>query len=405
MTEGALSGLKVLEYSEFIAGPYCTKLLADLGAEVIKMERPGFGDKARSFGPFPQDIPHPEKSGLFLFLNTNKIGITLNLETATGVKIFREMAKQVDIIVEDRAPQEVERLGLNYESLHNINSRLVVTSITPFGQEGPYRDFKACNLVSLCVSGLAYTNPATGVGDIEREPPLKLPMHVADYRVGLISAICTMFAVITRQATAVGQHVDLSQQEALALQAYGEVAQYTCEGFAYSRRQGGRPTGSTVYPTKDGYIFLNTGTNAFWAALMNMMGNPSWAQEGWCQDQNLRRQNWDALELLITEWTKQHTTEEVEQAAITERVPCSAVQSVKDAVNSEQLGAREFFVDIDHREAGRLKYPGAPFKFSATPWRVERPAPLLGEHNEQVYRSMLGYTRQDLVKLRQAGVI
>ncbi len=149
MDREALSGLKMLEYGEFISGPYCGKLLADLGAEVIKVEQPGLGDKARRWGPFPQDLPHPEKSGLFLCLNTNKSGVTLNLSSNAGVKIFKELVKQVDVLVENNLPKEMERLGLDYESLHQINPRLVVTSITPFGQTGPYRDYKGCDLIGF----------------------------------------------------------------------------------------------------------------------------------------------------------------------------------------------------------------------------------------------------------------
>ena len=164
MDREALSGLKVLEYGEFICAPYCGKLLADLGAEVIKVEPPGLGDKARHWGPFPQDLPHPEKSGLFLYLNTNKLGVTLNLESAAGIKIFTELVKQVDVLVENNPPKEMEWLGLDYESLHQINPRLVVTSITPFGQTGPYHDYKGCDLISFHMSGEAYVNPAGGKG-------------------------------------------------------------------------------------------------------------------------------------------------------------------------------------------------------------------------------------------------
>ncbi len=216
MNSEALSGLKLLEYSEFVSGPYCGKLLADLGAEVIKIEKPGLGDKARSWGPFPQDIPHPEKSGLFLDLNTNKSGVTLNVESAMGVKIFKELVKRVDIVIENNPPQEMERLGLDYESLHQINPLLVMTSITPFGQTGPYRDHKACDLISFHISGEAYVNPADGVDDIEQQPPLKGPMHRGDSMAGLTAAVCTMSAVFARQVTGQGQHVDLSEQEALS---------------------------------------------------------------------------------------------------------------------------------------------------------------------------------------------
>ncbi len=405
MTGGALSGLKILERSEFIAGPYCGKLFADLGAEVIKIEKPGPGDKARSWGPFPGDIPHPEKSGLFLFLNTNRLGVTLNLEMAAGLKIFREMAKRVDVIVEDCRPREAKRLGLEYESLHEINPRLVLSSISPFGQFGPYRDHKTCNLVNLAVSGEAYINPMTGVADIEQEPPLKLPLHVGDFRAGLIAAICTMLAVTARQVTGSGQHVDVSQQDAVALQVWRELVQYTYEGFLFTRQKSGKGIVGGMFACKDGHVFVDVMADIFWMGLMSMMGNPDWAREDWCKDRASRHENGDGLNLLVADWMSQHTAEEIERAAAAERVPCSAVSSVDRLINSEQLAARDFFVDINRAEVGRIKYPGAPYKLSSTPWQVRRPAPLLGEHNEQVYCGTLGYSRQDLVKLRQAGVI
>ncbi len=400
-------GLKVIEYSEFISGPYCGKLLADLGAELIKIEKPGLGDKARNWGPFPQDMPHPERSGLFLYLNTNKLGVTLNVRSTAGVKIFRELVKWADIVVENHPPQEMQRLGLDYESLHQINPRLVVTSITAFGQTGPYRDYKGCDLISFHMSGEAYVNPSRGVDDIEQYPPLKGPAHVGDFVAGLSAATSTMSAVLARQVTGVGRHVDLSQQEALASIVRRELSIFTYEGIRYRRKRGvGGLGGSSIHPTKDGHIVMTVTTvDTFWAALAEMMGNPDWARSEICRDPASRRDNADVIWLMITEWTSEHTTEEIMEAAQGKRLPITPIQTAKEVINSEQLAARDFFIEIDHRETGRLKYPGAPYKLSGTAWGIKRPAPILGEHNEEVYCQMLGYSRQDLVKMRQAGVI
>ncbi|MFC1986939.1 CaiB/BaiF CoA transferase family protein [Chloroflexota bacterium] len=251
MDREALSGLKVLEYSEFISGPYCGKLLANLGAEVIKVEPPGLGDKARSWGPFPNDIPHPEKSGLFLYLNTNKLGVTLNMGTVAGIKIFTELVKQVDVLIESNPPHEMEWLGLDYEYLHQINPKLVVTSITLFGQTGPYHDYKGCDLIGLHTGGEAFINPSEGVDDLEQEPPLKVPAHSGDTWAGLSAAICTMAAVTTQQATGVGQHVDLSQQDAIAYMPCQEFGQYNYGGTVYHRereKRGGVVQWLPVFP-------------------------------------------------------------------------------------------------------------------------------------------------------------
>jgi len=403
MTQQALSGLKVVEYSEFISGPYCGRLLTGLGAEVIKVEKPGLGDKARSWGPFPQDLPHPEKSGLFLYLNTNKLGVTLNVEGAVGAKIFKELVKWADILIESNPPKEMARLGFNYESLSKVNPSLIMTSITPFGQTGPYRDFKGSDLIGCHTSGEAFGNPAEGVDNVEQEAPLKTPAHTGDFMTGLSAAVCTMSAIITRQANGSGQHIDLSQQEALASVGRQELAFYLCEGTPHTRQKGRKRRGGILYPCKDGYVCIWAGP--FFGALVEMIGSPDWANTELFQDPALRMQYMEEFNKLVEAWTMEHTAEEINQAAIAKGVPCSPVRNVGELVNDEQLAYRDFFVEIDHPVAGRLKYPGGPYKLSATPWSVERPAPLLGEHNEKVYCQMLGYSKPDLTRMRQFGII
>jgi CoA:oxalate CoA-transferase len=405
MGKEALSGLKVLEYSEFISGPYCGKLLADLGAEVIKIEKPGFGDKSRSHGPFPKDIPHPEKSGLFLYLNTNKLGITLNVRGAAGMKIFGELARWADVIVENNSPREMEKLGLDYESIHKINPSLVMTSITPFGQTGPYRDYKACDLITFHASGEAYLNPAEGVEDIEQLSPLKGPAHVGEFMAGLAAAASTMSAVIARQLTGEGQHVDLSAQEALASITRRDFGIFTYEGIPCTRLRADRTNYRGIYPCKDGYISATSNNDNFFASFVEMMGNPDWSKSELCKDEYSRRTNADFIWLMAAEWTRERTVKEVMQAAEGLRFPIMPVNTIEAVLNSELASARDMLAEVDHKEAGLFKYPGAPYKLSGTPWRLKRPAPLLGEHNEEVYCRMLGHNKQDLVKMRQAGVI
>jgi crotonobetainyl-CoA:carnitine CoA-transferase CaiB-like acyl-CoA transferase len=401
----ALSGLKVIEYSGFISGPYCGKLLADLGAKVIKIEPPGLGDKARSWGPFPQDIPHPEKSGLFLHLNTNKLGVTLNLRSQAGLNIFRELVKLVDIIVENNTPQEMKEIGLDYENLQKINPAAVVTSITPFGQTRPYRAYKSCDLINNHMSGEAYTNPESGADDIEQQPPLNPPGHASDYYAGLIAAINTMSAVIARQVTGLGQHVDLSQQEAIAYILCHEFDNYFDSGVSFYRETSRKSFLTSEYACKNGYIMISTFTDAFWASLVNMMGNPDWTKSEAFRTAGSRRKHLGIIKPKVKDWMGEHTIEEINQLAKANRAACVPIQTVKEAVNSELLAARGYFVEVDHKEAGKIKFPGAPYKFSETPWKVKRPAPLLGEHNNEVYCQMLGYAREELVKMKQAGVI
>jgi crotonobetainyl-CoA:carnitine CoA-transferase CaiB-like acyl-CoA transferase len=409
MNGGALSPLKVVEYSDFISGPYCGKLLADLGAEIIKVEKPGIGDKARSWGPFPQDIPHPEKSGLFLCLNTNKLGITLDVGTPAGAKLFRELVKWADILVENNPPKEMEKLRLDYESLNKINPRLVMTSITPFGQTGPYRDYKSCDLITFNMSGMAYINPPIGVDNLEKQPPLKGPRHSGDFMAAIAGAIGTMSAVMTRLVSGLGQHVDLSEQESLVSVLRRELDIFDYDKIPYKREKnvlGSRMMGATGFlPSIDGPIALALSNDKQWGNVVEMMGNPEWTQNPLFQDRRTRRLNQDAVNMMVGEWTKERTWEEICQATEEKHLPCMLVSSVEDMVHSEQIAAREFFIDVEHQVAGKIKYPGAPYKLSGTPWGVRQPAPLLGEHNEEVYCRILGHDKRELVKLRQAGVI
>jgi CoA:oxalate CoA-transferase len=403
MNRQALAGIKVIEFSEFVCGPYCGKLLADMGADVIKIEKPGLGDRSRSWGPFPQDIPHPEKSGLFLFLNTNKSGVTLSLETAAGIKIFKELLRQADVLIEDRPPGEMSRLGLGFRSLHRSNPGLVVTSITPFGQTGPFRNYKGNDLIASHSGSEAFGNPDEGVKAPENDPPLKGANHAADFMTGLTAAVITLSAAFARLSGGKGQHIDLSRQEAVASIGRQQLAYYAVQGLTPSREWGRKKFGGFLYPCKDGYVVIWIGPH--YPRVVEMMGNPDWSTEEMFANPLLRNDYIVELNQLITVWTLERTASEINELALAHGVPCSLVRSVKDLVQDEQLAFRQFWQEADHPEAGKLKYPGAPFRLSATPGKIESTAPLLGEHNEKIYCRMLGYSRQDLVRMRQAGVI
>ena len=286
---GALDSLKVLELSEFISGPYCGKMIADLGAEVIKIEKPERGDAARRHGPFPGDIPHPEKSGIFLFLNTNKRGITLDIESERGREILRRLIKNADVLIESNPPKDMARRGLDYPSLKKLNPALIITSITPFGQTGPYKDYKGSDLINSHVSSEAFGNPTEGVEDRDKFPPLRGPMHAADFMTGLTAAVCTMSAVIGRQKSKVGRHVDISAQEALASVTRQELAFCLCEGLYPTRQWGRKRVGGFLYRCKDGYVNIWIGPH--WQKLVKMMGNPGWAEVELFQNQGTRSEH------------------------------------------------------------------------------------------------------------------
>jgi crotonobetainyl-CoA:carnitine CoA-transferase CaiB-like acyl-CoA transferase len=402
MPEQGLSHLKVLELCNLVSGPYCTKLLADLGAEVIKIEPPGVGDEARRRGPFLEDIPHPERSGLYLYLNTNKLGITLDVRTSSGRSILRELIEQTDIFVEDNPPAVMEELGLTYEDLKQINPRLVMTSITPFGQTGPYRDYKAYELNSFHGGGEGYLLPMQSP-NLDREP-VKGGGLVGDCICGLSASLATLAAAYRMVATGVGQHVDVSKQDVLMTMVGLDIAMFANNGI---RRNRSRWPVLMPKPTRcrDGYIMISVLSDREWGDLVEFMGNPSWAKDERFNTWWERHIYSDAINPHVGEWLQQYQKEEIFHQLQAEAIAAAPVNTAEEVVKSPQLEHRGFFAEIDHPKAGKLKYPTASYKFSRTPWRAERAAPLLGQHNEFVYCERLGYNRQDVVRMRESGVI
>jgi crotonobetainyl-CoA:carnitine CoA-transferase CaiB-like acyl-CoA transferase len=399
MTKTALAGLRVVELCDMIAGPYCTKVLADLGAEVLKVEEPARGDPARRAGPFPQDIPHPERSGLFLYLNTNKLGITLDVVTASGQRLLRELLRGADILVEDLPPVRADALGLSHEALAAAYPELVVTSITAFGSSGPYRDWRAYHLNLYHGSGhssFIYQDPREAA-----KGPVVGGGYVGEYDAGLAAALAALAAVLGRPKTGRGQQVEVSKQEALVALERVDISR-----FANDPRPVRRPgmVGGLV-PCRDGYVVITAVQNQQWQGLLEIMGNPAWAQEEICRDEISRSLHRDELQPHIEEWAARYSGEEIYRLGQQANVPVGPVRSVAEVMAWEQARQRGFFAAIEHPEAGRLEYPTAAYQFSETPWRAERPAPLLGEHNDEIYCGRLGHSRRDLVRLSAAGVI
>jgi len=402
MPEQGLSYLKVLESCNLVSGPYCTKLLADLGAEVIKVEPPGVGDEARRRGPFLEDIPHPERSGLYLYLNTNKLGITLDVRTSAGRSILRELIEQTDIFVEDNPPAVMEELGLAYEDLKQINPRLVMTSITPFGQTGPYRDYKAYELNSVHAGGEGYLLPMQSP-DLDREP-VKGGGLVGGCICGLSASLATLAAAYSMAATGVGQHIDVSKQDVMMTMVGLDIAMFANLGIRRNRSRW-----PVLMPTpmkcRDGYIMVSVLNDREWGDLVEFMGNPSWAKDERFNTWLGRHIYSDEINPRVEECLRQSKKEDLFHQLQAKAISAAPVNTAEEAVKSPQLDHRGFFSEIDHPEAGRLKYPTAPYKFSKTPWRAERAAPLLGQHNEPVYCGRLGYDKEDLVRLRESGII
>lgn len=396
MPDQALSGLVVLDLSENISGPYSTKLFADYGAEVIKVENPPLGDPSRRAGPFLNDQPDLEGSGLFLFLNTGKKSITLNLVSEGGAQIFKRLVEGADILVENSRPGVMASFGLDYESLAEINPALITTSIYCFGQWGPYRDWDCSDIIAQAIGGLMGLT-----GEADREP-LKLPLSQAEFQAGLNAAVATLCALYFRDETGVGQHIDVSLQESAASILEAAVTTYHYSGFIRGR-MGSRhhlQCPSRVMPAKDRYIHVQSGAN--WDHFSTFLEAPELMEPRFASI--LRYHYADEVEGLIQPWLAKHDGREIFTAAQEWRIPFAPVLGIDELQRDPQYEARGFFQEIDHPIAGCLIYPGAPFRMSQTPPEVRR-APLLGEHNEEVYIGTLGFSKDQLINLSEQCII
>ncbi len=400
---GALAGLKVVELGELVSAPYAAKLMADMGAEVIKIERPGAGDRARMRGPFPGGQSHPEKSGLFLYLNTNKLGVTLDVARPEGFALLERLIADADVLIHNVAPIDMERIGLGFERLHRRNPRLVMTSITPFGLSGPKRDWRAEDLTLWSAGGICYIN---GGGPQHPEmPPLKTFGQQSGFQGGVHGAMATMGAVFAQMRDGEGQHVEISVYETLVsmMELFFEYWPYM--GMVASRL-GQKPIQPLeVMECRDGYVYVCCVEEHQWRNFVELMGNPEWAGEELFSDRLKRGVNWDALKVFLDEWVREQSVLDLYRKAQARRVPFAPVSTMGDLLKSEHLKARGFFVDITQPVAGTHKYPGAPLKYSRTPWEIRRPAPTLGQHNEEIFGARLGIAPARLEELRRTGVI
>ncbi len=405
MPDMALSDVRVLDLTRHVAGPYCTKMLADYGADVIKVERPDGGDFTRRMGPFPDDVPHPEKSGLFLHLNANKRGVTLNLKTAAARAMLLELVKRVDVVVENFAPRVMPSLGLAYGDLERANPGVILVSISNFGQTGPYRDYKASEIVLHGMGG-----NLRSLGLPEREP-VKYGSHVALRQAGLIGAAATMAALFTRESRGgEGEHVDVAIVETQAGSQDRRAPQLMTAQFVnqvFPRRAPGATIASGTFPCRDGYVNVTGGGNRFPRAL-EMLGRPELMEDPRfaTPESRLNPENSEAFNReYLMPWLMQHTMQEVWTLAQNAHVLSGPIYNSKALMDDSHFRDRGMWVEIDHAVAGRHTFPGRPIIMGETPWQLRRPAPQLGEHNAEVFGDGLGYDSQSLARLRGVGAI
>jgi len=409
-----LKGYRALDLTNE-KGQLCGRILGDLGADVIKVEPPG-GDPSRRIGPFYKDIPDPEKSLYWFAYNANKRGITLNIASRDGQEIFKKLTKTAHFVIESFSPGYMDSLGLGYSDLSQINPAIILTSITPFGQTGPYSHYKASDIVEMGMCGFMYL-----CGDPDR-PPVRISFPQAYLHAGAEAAVSTMIAHYYREMTSEGQRVDTSIQEAAYMATMNAPLFWDLEGQVL-KRAGAWRTGLTsgilqrqIWPCKEGYVNmpvyggdLGAKTNR---ALVQWMRDEGMADDflssiDWKKFDlaTVDQKTWDHIEELMVKFFLTHTKEELYSKGLTLGVMIYPVYTPEDIAKDKQLEARGYWTPVEHPELGEtLIYPGAFAKASLTPLQIRKRAPLIGEHNQEVYEE-LGFSKEELLRLHEAGVI
>ena len=392
-----MSGVRVLELGGYVSAPYCGKLLADYGADVVKIEPPGGGDEARRMGPFVGDDPHPEKSIPFLFLNTNKRGITLDVDTVAGAGLLDRLLESADVLVENYPP-DARPSALEPEALGERYPHLIVTSITPFGQTGPYRDFAATDIVTTAISGLMYHS-----GDSDQEP-LRNALNQSFYVAGINAAVATSAALFQRMFTGQGQAIDVSTVECLASHLVQALPYYNYMGAIKGRRPVRGSGFEELMPARDGYVIPSVQGSQPWSTVAELIGVPELQDERFASGSGRIEFGEEIYDLLLkglAQWDRKA----LHQASGERRLVFGMAQDAGDLHECPHLHEREFFRTVSHTTAGEADYPGMGPRLSGMDYEVRMPAPLLGQHNSEIYGDDLGCSAAELAQLRAMGAI
>jgi len=397
---GLLTDVSVLDLADR-KGDFSSKLLADMGARVIKVERPG-GDPSREDGPFLKNSPHAEKSLSFYYNNTGKLGVTLDLEHPDGKKIFLKLVKKNDVIVETFPPGYLEKLGLGFDVLSDINPMIVLASVNGFGQNGPRKEYTSCDLTASALGGQMYVSGSPS------KPPLKAFGGQSYYTASLFAAVGILLALRKRNKSGKGEHIDISVQEAVTSTLEHVMVRYFSERII-PRRQGCLHWNNafSVFPCKDGFIHMTLFQQ--WETLLELLDSEGMAEdlkdEIW-EDEEYRHANIEHIIEIVGRWTKTHRVNELFELGQLMRFPWAPVHSPRQVLDSPQLKAREFFIPMDHPESSTtLMCPGSPYTFSSAFSGPQKPAPLPGEDNVRIYNGELGISRKELKRLSSLNVI
>jgi crotonobetainyl-CoA:carnitine CoA-transferase CaiB-like acyl-CoA transferase len=396
---GPLTPYRVLD----LAGPpglHCTKLLADLGADVIKVEPPA-GEASRHIPPFKDDVPHREMSLYFLHFNTNKRSVTLDIASADGRAIFFQLVRQADVVVESYLPAESDRLGLSYAQLSAVNPRIVVASITPFGRTGPWRDYKADDMAGIALGNLLYIAGERG------EAPLQPAGELAYGMASSYAAVGVALALHHRSASGRGQQIDVSMHECAAHIAGYYIPHFSASGAkpARAKRDGREADLFDPFAVKDGYVRFFLVSREQWRRLVDWMGRPAAVSGPEFEKTTYRRQHPAIVRAALAEFCRGFTKQEIYEAGQRRRISVTPINTAGEFVECAQTKARELFVEMAHPVAGKyFEFAGVP-RLKECPGSIHRPAPLLGEHNREIFCGELGLSADDLIALNAARVI
>ena len=395
--QGALDGLTVLDLTRVLAGPFCTMMLADMGANIIKIEQAGKGADERQMGPFQNG-----ESAYFMNLNRNKKGLSLNLKSEKAKEIFKELVKKADIVVENYRPGTMEKLGLGYDVLKEVNPRIIYAAVSGFGHYGPYSKRPGYDIIAQAMSGLMSTTGWPG------GHPTRSGTAMGDVLGGLSCAIGILSAVYNRSHTNQGQKVDVAlvDSSVASLEIINMI--YFTEG-RLPQRIGNRY--ESVYPydsfqAKDDLVIIAGGNDKLWSLLCNLMGRPELIEEPRFKLNRDRVQNHEDVKKIVEEWTCTRTVSEVVDTLLAAGIPAAPIYNIAQVSEDPHIaGAREMFVQTEHPKAGPIKLTGSHIKLSDTKPAIRTPSPSLGQHNEEILAGMIGLTAQEIQELKDGGVI
>jgi formyl-CoA transferase len=395
----ALESIRVLDLTQYEAGPSCTELLAWLGAEVIKIEPPT-GEPARRALSERPDLD----SYFFLLLNANKKAVTLNLKSERGKDVFRRMVQQADVVIENFGPGVLERMGFAYETLRQINPRIIAASIKGFGARGPYAQYKSFEWIAQAMGGAM---SLTGTPD---GPPMRTTAGLGDTGTGLHCAIGILAALVQRQTTGHGQQVEVAQQDAVLNLLRIHLREHYTEGKPAPRR-GNRSHAaapSNLYRCRpfgaNDYVYIHVANQEMWKSLTQAIGRPELGDDPRFASSRDRVRHVEEVDPLVEAWTEKHTKHETMAALASVGVPCGAVLDTGEILSNRHLIERGMVVEVEHPMRGRFPMPANPIQLSDSPTQVTR-APLLGEHNADVYGALLGYSAAEVATLKNDGII